>query len=228
VASQFQNRIHYYAAIVSLLLFLSACIFDRRARDEGITAEASAEHYTGSYACKNCHQKKYEDWSGKLMSNFVYYSNDIPESLSINWDKLQTKEEPHLNITDEVLLMVGVKRKLAFVGKDWKVFPYQYNLKNEKRKKRNGWVGQDYRQRCAVCHTVGSDPEAKTFVELNVGCEVCHGPGKAHTENPVGASMKVPGKTDGRDVLFTCRKCHNERGQHARAIEDFSGVFHMN
>ena len=187
--------------------------------DEGITAEAPIEDYIGSNACKECHQEKYDDWSGKYMSHFVRYRSDTSESIPGNWHNSPIKK-------DDVFLIVGGRNKVAFADKNWKVFPYQYHIKKQKWTKRTGWINQDYRLGCGPCHTVGLNKKTKRFVEINVGCETCHAPGKNHAEFPGQKKVKVPGKTDGQSVLFTCRKCHNERKKHARAIKYFNGVFH--
>ena len=213
------KNITYVAAIAFALLFMKAPDAATQVRDEGITAEASIEHYIGSNACTECHQEKYEDWSGKHMSHFVRYRSDTSESLPGNWHNSPINE-------NEVFVIIGDKRKVAFADKNWKVFPYQYHFKKQKWQKRDKWANKDYRLRCGPCHTVGLSLKTKRFVELNVGCEACHGPGRKHADDPEPKRMKVPGKTDGHNVLFTCRRCHNERRKHARAIEMFHGVFH--
>ena len=153
------------------------------------------------------------------MSHFVRYRSDASESIPGNWHNSPIKR-------DDVFLIVGGRNKVAFADKNWKVFPHQYHIKKQKWIKRTGWTNQDYRLGCGPCHTVGLNKKTKRFVEINVGCETCHAPGRNHAEFPGQEKMKVPGKTDGQMVLFTCRKCHNERKNHARAIKYFNGVFH--
>ena len=217
--SQGRKNITHVAAIVFVLLFLKASNAATQIRDEGIIAEAPVEDYVGSKACAECHQGKYEDWSGKYMSHFVRYRSDISESLQGDWSNSPINE-------DEVFIIIGGQGKVAFANKNWKVLPYQYHFKKQKWQKRDKWVNQDYRLRCGPCHTVGLNPSTKQFVEINVGCEACHGPGRKHAEDPEQKKMKVPGETDGHNILFTCRRCHNERRKHARAIKHFNGVFH--
>ncbi len=207
------------ATAATVLLFVEASCAATQFRDEGIAAEASIKEYIGSNACPECHQGKYDDWSGKHMSNFVRYRGDNTESLPVDLGNAPIG-------ADDVFLIVGDKKKMAFVDEHWKVLPYQYHIGKQKWIKRNEWRNQDYRLRCGSCHTVGLNPKTRQFVELNVGCEACHGPGRRHVENAAGKKMKVPGKTDGHDVLFTCRRCHNERRKHARPIQTFGGVFH--
>jgi hypothetical protein len=217
--SQGSKNITYVAGIVFVLLFLKASNAATQVRDEGITAEIPIEDYIGSNTCAECHQGKYEDWSGKHMSHFVRYRSDTSESLPGNWHNSPITG-------DDVFLIVGGKNKVAFVDKNWKVFPYQYHLRKQEWIKRRGWRHQDYRLRCGPCHTVGLNPKTKKFIEINVGCEACHGPGRKHAEDPEQKKLKVPGKTDGHNVIFTCRRCHLERRKHARAIEMFNDVFH--
>ena len=207
------------ATVATVLLFVETSHAAKQFRDEGIAAEASIGEYIGSDACSECHQGKYDDWSGKRMSNFSRYRGDTTKPLPFNLSNAPISG-------DEIFLIVGDKKKMAFVDKHWEVFPYQYHIGKQKWIKRNEWRNQDYRLRCGSCHTVGLNPKTRQFVELNIGCEVCHGPGRKHTENPAEEDVKVPGKTDGHDVLFTCRRCHNERRKHARPIQTFSGVFH--
>jgi len=201
------------------LISVQEAIVPSKIPDEGITAEAPIEDYIGSNACKECHQEKYDDWSGKHMSHFVLYSSDVSESIPGNWHNSPIKR-------DDVFLIVGGRNKVAFADKNWKVFPHQYHIKKQKWTKRTGWTNKDYRLYCGPCHTVGLNKKTRRFVEINVGCETCHAPGRNHAEFPGQKKVKVPGKTDGQSVLFTCRKCHNERKKHARAIKYFNGVFH--
>lgn len=217
--TQSSKNITYVGAILFVLFFLKVSSTATQVRDVGITAEASIEDYIGSQACAECHQGKYDDWSGKHKSHFVRYRSDISESPPGNWQNSPIKG-------DDVFLIVGGRNKVAFVDKNWKVFPYLYHLRKQRWIMRSVWTHQDYRLRCGPCHTVGLNPKTKRFIEINVGCETCHGPARKHAEDPEQKKLKVPGKTDGHNVLFTCRKCHDERGRHARAIKHFNGAFH--
>jgi hypothetical protein len=219
VITQSSKNITYVVAILFVLFFLKVSSTATQVRDVGITAEASIEDYIGSQACAECHQGKYDDWSGKHKSHFVRYRSDISESPPGNWQNSPIKG-------DDVFLIVGGRNKVAFVDKNWKVFPYLYHLRKQRWIMRSVWTHQDYRLRCGPCHTVGLNPKTKRFIEINVGCETCHGPARKHAEDPEQKKLKVPGKTDGHNVLFTCRKCHDERGRHARAIKHFNGAFH--
>ncbi|MFZ4507545.1 MAG: multiheme c-type cytochrome [Fimbriimonas sp.] len=68
-------------------------------------------------------------------------------------------------------------------------------------------VGHDRDPDCVSCHVVGLEStkgfrdRLKTPELANVGCESCHGPGKAHTANPKQAVMGKVGEK-------SCRPCH--------------------
>jgi len=76
---------------------------------------------------------------------------------------------------------------------------------------------RQYDAECIVCHTVGfgyktgfKDAEKASFLK-NVGCESCHGPGKAHSEARGGKATIIafselgPAKT-----LDACLRCHGQ------------------
>jgi len=71
-------------------------------------------------------------------------------------------------------------------------------IKNEKDK-----------TRCIPCHTTGYDPEKRTYVEENVGCEACHGPGEKYQEMMTGANAQEGGKIAKGNALKSCARCHH-------------------
>jgi len=187
-------------------------------REEGIPAEAPLDEYSGSEACATCHQEIYDKWKKRVKSSFVRYRQNMVDPIPVDWQNSPIKEE-------EIFIVVGKRRKMAFVDKNWKVLPYEYKLKKGKWEKREGWGKNiyDYRVRCASCHTVALDSGTLNFKELNVGCEACHGPGRNHSESPT-SEIAVPGKNS--NILHTCRKCHNSRKNHDRELKYFKGFFH--
>jgi predicted CXXCH cytochrome family protein len=88
---------------------------------------------------------------------------------------------------------------------------------------------------CASCHftgytltpTVGgdfvagavNDPNGEADIdgdgipnELNIGCEVCHGPGSAHAKSPAArkaATIVTPGKLAAERATVVCNQCHS-------------------
>jgi hypothetical protein len=91
----------------------------------------------------------------------------------------------------------------AVESAQWKATPHAHayaSLENVQRAKD---------RECFECHVTGAhdpdgpqDPGSVMGLE-NVGCEACHGPGKAHAQDPkVGTMTKTPG-------VEVCTSCHD-------------------
>jgi mono/diheme cytochrome c family protein len=77
--------------------------------------------------------------------------------------------------------------------------------------------GEEDQSRCLPCHAMGYDPEKKTYVEKNVGCEACHGPGERYQEMMMGAQAQQGGKIARENARKSCTRCHRphiEKGKH--------------
>ncbi|TLN04336.1 hypothetical protein FDZ71_12085, partial [bacterium] len=73
------------------------------------------------------------------------------------------------------------------------------------------WRAKPYNIACDGCHTVGFDPKNESFLEPGIGCESCHGPGKAHVESEGDISKIVnPLKLDEDRALMVCMQCHTD------------------
>ena len=113
------------------------------------------------------------------------------------------------------------------------------------------WTGplQNWNSMCADCHSTGvvkgfdleTDSYATTFVEEDVGCEACHGPGSRHSDDPAAYPLRLSAtdrqwlraageaiaSLDGpqRDAREpeVCAQCHSRRAQlqDARPLAEF-------
>ena len=63
---------------------------------------------------------------------------------------------------------------------------------------------QENSQTCNLCHSTGSSATNRVPLEMNVGCEACHGPGKEHVSSEGDPEKTV--KTVSADI---CGRCHN-------------------
>jgi hypothetical protein len=86
---------------------------------------------------------------------------------------------------------------------------------------------QDYRKKCGVCHLTGLDPASGGFVELNVGCESCHGPGSKHVGSQEPGDIRLPGGEGQPAVLSLCQKCHLGHHGFAGPMTTLNGDFHQ-
>lgn len=213
--------LYLYTILISFLpfSFQDPTVHSYQPRDEGITAKAPLSEYSGSNVCGKCHEQQYKHWTQTLKSSFVRYRHVVGKLPGI-WKRSPFAKE-------RVFLVVGKKRKIAFVDKYWKVIPYEYRIKKQKWKKRDNWdKNYDYRLRCGLCHLTSVNKETKEFKELNIGCEACHGPGNKHASSEAVEDIRVPGESTGQSAIHTCRRCHNARKKHSRAIRGWKGPYH--
>ncbi len=85
-------------------------------------------------------------------------------------------------------------------------------------------TGQNWNHMCADCHSTQVrkqfDPQTEvfdtTFSEVSVGCEACHGPGLAHSQNPADGAIVALGNPKVR--LEVCASCHSRRSQIAEGF----------
>lgn len=85
-------------------------------------------------------------------------------------------------------------------------------------------TGQNWNHMCADCHSTQVrkrfDPQTQgfdtTFAEISVGCEGCHGPGLAHSQDPSRGGMVSLRNPQVR--LEVCASCHSRRTQIAEGF----------
>ena len=174
--------------------------------------------YAGSAACQECHAAQYAHWSGETKASFVRL-RDAPGQPAVDWRKSPVARE-------DVRLVVGTKRKLAFVLQDWRVLPHEFKIKKRTWNTNSDWQDADYRTHCGPCHLTGVDLATGAFKELNVGCETCHGPARQHCETTAAGDIFVPGKNGAGPAIATCQRCHNGRNKHSSAIRGWQGPYH--
>lgn len=100
--------------------------------------------------------------------------------------------------------------------------------------------GLNWNNMCADCHStnVRKNYEIKThsydtkYALINVSCEACHGPGKAHVENAnslgnkykAGNDLKMTLGTAPKALVDQCARCHVRREQYSE-FYNFEGTF---
>lgn len=73
--------------------------------------------------------------------------------------------------------------------------------------------------KCVTCHITGPEPVVVdgALANANVGCESCHGAGKAHTEAAAAGTAK-PGGVAKKPAAAVCQTCHNDKSPHYRGF----------
>jgi len=204
---------------IALLSFLS--LISLPACSPAQTADNS---FTGSEACRDCHEDVYDRWKGTLMANILQDVREHPEAIVGDFSTPNPLVTFGRNDFDFTYGSKWKQRYFKKIGDDYYVLPAQWDVANHVwRPYRPGpggdwWVPyypDDPMKRptgplCDGCHSVNYDIQAKQVTEWNVGCEKCHGAGSEHVRNPSLSNIVNPARLDhvrGNDV---CIQCHSQ------------------
>jgi predicted CXXCH cytochrome family protein len=134
-----------------------------------------------------------------------------------------SSDSPYRTFTlKDVKWVIGHRWKQRFIGEvngKEVVFPAQWSIKEKKWQPytaRDDWwysTHKDWKTRsnfklCAGCHSTGSDHYSQGWAELNIACESCHGPGKAHAEKPHLDNIVNPARLSVERSIDICLSCH--------------------
>jgi hypothetical protein len=169
--------------------------------------------FAGSETCKKCHERTYLEWKTSLHSRMM---RDVKADPLANIGNFNSSSEVRTFSESEVAYTLGSQWRQQYlkkVGDDLIVFPASYHFNTDKwtpyyadeTEKRDWW------KECAGCHATGVDPKKKTFVEMGVACEACHGPGSNHVESVPGFEIptiiSAARLTSGLSAQI-CGSCH--------------------
>jgi formate-dependent nitrite reductase cytochrome c552 subunit len=191
---------------------------------EGKYKDRTGATFAGSETCKKCHERTYLEWRTSLHSRMM--RNVRLEPLA-NIGDFSAPSEVRTFAKSEIAYTLGSQWKQQYLkkqGKNLIVLPAQYNVFTGEWKTYfpDQPAKRDWFKECAGCHATGVDPEKKTFVEMGVACEACHGPGSNHVEAIPGfeiptiiqASRLTPAL-----AAQICGSCHtggrNKKGKYA-------------
>jgi len=187
------------------------------------------EEYIGSEGCRKCHPAEYDSWKLTYHSKMVRTRGEgILKDVVEKWTTDGVNSGPTVaNVTGkkagipDVVYVIGSNWKQRFLVMDESTNGYQFLNKQYNRysgKWENYGNKNDWDTMCATCHTTGyrlleydpANPKAQkaTWVELNNGCENCHGPGGKHAKSKSGKDIwNFTGKTKAEQSRV-CGYCH--------------------
>jgi formate-dependent nitrite reductase cytochrome c552 subunit len=191
---------------------------------EGKYKDRTGATFVGSQTCKRCHERNYLDWKTSLHSRMM---QDARADKWANIADFETPSDVRTFTKEDVDYTLGSQWKQQYLkkeGDDLIVLPAQYNVVTGEWKAyfpdepaRRSWF-----QECAGCHATGVDPEKKTFVEMGIACEACHGPGSNHVEAVPGYEISTIISASRLSPTFAaqiCGSCHtrgrDKAGKHA-------------
>jgi cytochrome c553 len=195
---------------------------------EGKFKDRTGATFVGSETCKRCHERTYLEWRTSLHSRMM---RDVKLEPLANIGDFSAPSQVRTFAQSEIAYTLGSQWKQQYLkkqGKDLIVLPAQYNVFTGEWKAYfpDEPANRNWFKECAGCHATGVDPRQKSFVEMGVACEACHGPGSNHVEAIPGfeiptiiqASRLTPAL-----AAQICGSCHtggrDKRGRHAYPAE---------
>lgn len=184
-------------AIAAIAVFVAAGV------GLAVSAKKDAE-YVGSEDCAICH----EDTHGALMQAHAKTlhrlamtdASEKPEAILAEFGS-----DSPVNKSDIKYVLGSGKKYQNYLDKDLKVLPGRWDVKAEE------WIkaeAVDGATQCVSCHVTNFDPQKKTWTELGVGCESCHGPGGDHADSMDAADIVDLRKLDSKKRAMVCGQCH--------------------
>lgn len=179
--------------------------------------------YVGSSTCKGCHVPEANSWSQTLHSRMM---RTVEEDRKIGVVDLAASRPPFP--VKDVAYVLGNMRKLLFLKKErngFVVMPHQYSLAqgaweplnveqwdhvfgSASGKRSAKAEPLNWNDRCAGCHTTGYDPATRTFAQVSIACESCHGPGAKHAASRERGDIVNPAALRGERANHVCAQCH--------------------
>lgn len=160
--------------------------------------------YVGSEECNVCH----EDTHGALIQAHLKTLHHLamldavekPDAIVAEFDADSPVKK------SDVRYILGTGRKYQnYLDKDLKLLPGKWDARAKK------WVDiepVDGATQCVGCHATNFDPQKKTWTEMGVGCEACHGPGGEHADSMDPADIINLRKLDSKKRTMVCGQCH--------------------
>ena len=177
--------------------------------------------YVGSTKCAECHKTHYEAWKDTAHNKMIRPPITRGPKRTVLADFSQPSPVRKFELKD-VKWVIGHRWKQRFIGEvngREVVFPAQWSVKEKKWQPyggRSDWwypTHKDWKSRsnfklCAGCHSTGPDHYTQRWTELNIACESCHGPGKAHSQRPAVDNIVNPARLSTERSIEVCLSCH--------------------
>ncbi len=175
-----------------------------------IPTSASANEYVGSGTCAECHLLRYRQLTNSIHSQMIRPNAHLPGVIHGDLRKPNAPRLPVANspTNDVHWVMGGHYKEESYIRTNWTGSNIAYRVTQFEWAPITGTYAnnkdatRDWLVKCAGCHTTGYNPTNRTFVELNIGCEACHGPGENHVVSEGLIPMIKDTSTEG------CGYCH--------------------
>ena len=206
-----------------VLAFFGTGIADDATKDrkDAPRPRIDQSQYAGSTKCAECHKGYYDGWKDSAHNKMIRKPVIKGPDRTV-WADFDEKNPLRDFDLKDVKWVIGHRWKQRFIGEvkgQEVVFPAQWSIKDHKWQPYTGksdwwypthkdWMSRSNFKLCAGCHSTGSDVFAGKWVENNITCESCHGPGKAHAEKPKIDNIVNPARLSTERSMDVCLSCH--------------------
>lgn len=166
---------------------------------------AKNSKYIGSAQCLACHKDMHEaltnGYNKTAHRAAMADATKKPNAIVAKFD-----DNSPIKKSDIKYVLGTGKVYQNYLDKDLKVLPGEWNTKDQK------WVSiesVDGATQCVGCHATNFNPNTKTWTELGVGCERCHGPGSEHAESMEASDINGLKTLDSKHKDMVCGQCHS-------------------
>jgi hypothetical protein len=178
--------------------------------------------FAGSDSCSECHAEIYSSWHATGHHQMLRKANKadhskLPLPQGYSWKDISYVIGGH----EKKALFVDLKGYLITAAKNGSNAPAMYDI--DKGLWRNYLPGKKKSYDCAFCHTTGYRVDGHqdgrpgivgTWEEDGIGCEACHGPGRAHINHPQKRMVQA------ENAAKQCEVCHQRGGISQRPLTD--------
>lgn len=106
----------------------------------------------------------------------------------------------------QIKYVLGIGRSYQnYLDKNLKLLPGKWDAVAKKWEKIEPVDGAT---QCVGCHVTNFNPKTKTWTELGVGCECCHGPGSVHADSMEAKDITNLKKLASDKLDMVCGQCH--------------------
>ena len=191
------------------------------AAKSGVWRAIDRTQYVGSLKCAEWHRSHYDGWKDTAHNKMIRPPTTNGPNRSVLADFNQPSPLRTFELRD-VKWVIGSRWKQRFIGEvngQEVVFPVQWSIRDRKWQPYTGksdwwyethkdWKSRSNFKLCAGCHSTGADVASQGWAELNITCESCHGPGKAHAAAPKIENIVNPARLSTERSIEICLSCH--------------------